>query len=167
MCCVQVSQGKSTTAVSSSPKKAASPLMKKTSSAAAEAADPLAESSSSARGAAGAGLGARPKATGGPKIYTCYMCGQGFSGSSLGIHQPKCQQKWLAEQAAKPAGEGVAETPLFAVFQHFSRLLCDHECVVCIALACITSSATRCGLQSRLPNLHQESWPQVAIQATS
>ena len=32
-------------------------------------------------------------------------CGQGFSGSSLGIHQPKCQQKWLAEQAAKPAGQ--------------------------------------------------------------
>ena len=46
------------------------------------------------------------KGSGGPKIYTCYMCGQGFSGSSLGIHQPKCQQKWLAEQAGKPAGMG-------------------------------------------------------------
>ena len=51
-------------------------------------------------------LGGGPKGGGGPKIYTCYMCGQGFSGSSLGIHQPKCQQKWLAEQAAKPAGSG-------------------------------------------------------------
>ena len=101
-----MSQGKGTTAASPSPKKAASPLVKKTSSAAAEAAvDTLAGSSSSVRGAAGAGVGGKPKATGGPKIYTCYMCGQGFSGSSLGIHQPKCQQKWLAEQAAKPAGE--------------------------------------------------------------
>ena len=108
LCChAQVSQGKSTAAASPSPKKATSPLVKKTSSAAAEAVDTLAGSSSSVRAAAGpgGGVGGKPKATGGPKIYTCYMCGQGFSGSSLGLHQPKCQQKWLAEQAAKPPGE--------------------------------------------------------------
>ena len=102
-----MSQGKATTtALSPSLEKTGSPLAKKKSDA-AEAASSLRQTSSLAGAgpSAAPGAGAKPKGPGGPKIYTCYMCGQGFSGSSLGIHQPKCQQKWLAEQAAKPAGK--------------------------------------------------------------
>lgn len=102
---LQVTQGKGTTAgdLSSSLKKTDAPAAKK--KAAAVAAD-LGDAGTSLSGTVKSkpALGGAPKGGGGPKIYTCYMCGQGFSGSSLGIHQPKCQQKWLAEQAAKPAG---------------------------------------------------------------
>lgn len=102
---MQVTQGKGTTAgdLSSSMKKTDSPAAKKKLAApAADSGD--ADSPMAAAPKPKPALGGGPKGAGGPKIYTCYMCGQGFSGSSLGIHQPKCQQKWLAEQAAKPAG---------------------------------------------------------------
>ena len=105
---MQVTQGKGTTAgdLSSSLKKSDSPAAKKKAAAPAVASvDAGMESSLVAVTVkAKSAVGGAPKASGGPKIYTCYMCGQGFSGSSLGIHQPKCQQKWLAEQSAKPAG---------------------------------------------------------------
>lgn len=103
--CVQVTQGKGTTAgdLSSSMKRSDVPAAKKKIAAApADGGD--ADSPMTASLKPKPALGGGPKGGGGPKIYTCYMCGQGFSGSSLGIHQPKCQQKWLAEQAAKPAG---------------------------------------------------------------
>lgn len=101
-----MTQGKGTTAgdLSSSLKKSDTPAAKKKAAAAAVDggdADPPMSGTAKPKPA----LGGAPKGGGGgPKIYTCYMCGQGFSGSSLGIHQPKCQQKWLAEQAGKPAG---------------------------------------------------------------
>jgi len=100
-----VTQGKGTTAgdLSTSLKKSDNPAAKKKvvtpSTDSGDADSPMAAASK-----AKSALGGAAKGGGGPKIYTCYMCGQGFSGSSLGIHQPKCQQKWLAEQAAKPAG---------------------------------------------------------------
>ena len=102
-----MTQGKGTTGgdLSSSLKKIDAPAAKKKAAAATAAADGDAESVASGTARSKPVLGGAPKGGGGPKIYTCYMCGQGFSGSSLGIHQPKCQQKWLAEQAAKPAGE--------------------------------------------------------------
>ena len=103
-----MTQGKGTTGgdLSSSLKKIDAPAAKKKAAAATAAADVGdAESVTSGTARSKPVLGGAPKGGGGPKIYTCYMCGQGFSGSSLGIHQPKCQQKWLAEQAAKPAGE--------------------------------------------------------------
>jgi len=96
-----VTQGKGTTAgnMSSSMKKTDSPAArKKLAAPAADSGD--ADSPVAAAPKPKPALGGGPKGAGGPKIYTCYMCGQGFSGSSLGIHQPKCQQKWLAEQAA-------------------------------------------------------------------
>lgn len=102
-----MTQGKGATAgdLGSSLKKTEAPATKKKAAAAAAAAD-VSDADSPLSGTAKSkpALGGAPKGGGGPKIYTCYMCGQGFSGSSLGIHQPKCQQKWLAEQAAKPAG---------------------------------------------------------------
>lgn len=103
-----MTQGKGTTAgdLSSSLKKTEVPAAKKKAVGAAEPAD-LGDVDGLMSGTAKSkpALGGAPRGGGGPKIYTCYMCGQGFSGSSLGIHQPKCQQKWLAEQAAKPAGK--------------------------------------------------------------
>lgn len=105
---LQVTQGKGSTAgdLGSSLKKTDTPAAKKKAAAAAadggDADSPMAMTGTAKPKPA---LGGAPKGGGGPKIYTCYMCGQGFSGSSLGIHQPKCQQKWLAEQAAKPAGD--------------------------------------------------------------
>lgn len=102
---LQVTQGKGATAgdLSSSLKKTDAPAAKKKAvAAAADVGDAHSPMSGTAKPKPA--LGGAPKGGGGPKIYTCYMCGQGFSGSSLGIHQPKCQQKWLAEQAAKPAG---------------------------------------------------------------
>ena len=103
-----MTQGKGTTAgdLGSSLKKSDAPAAKKKAAAAAAAAD-VGDADSPLAGTAKPkpAVGGAPKGGGGPKIYTCYMCGQGFSGSSLSIHQPKCQQKWLAEQAAKPAGK--------------------------------------------------------------
>ena len=114
-----MTQGKGTTVgdLGSSLKKSDSPATKKKAAAASagDADGPLAGTITAKPKPA---LGGAPKGSGGPKIYTCYMCGQGFSGSSLGIHQPKCQQKWLAEQAGKPAGmrcEARAHMPFTAV----------------------------------------------------
>ena len=40
-----------------------------------------------------------------PKSYVCYLCGRQFGSSSLGIHIPKCLDKWAAREAAKAPGE--------------------------------------------------------------
>ena len=105
---LQVTHGKGTTAgdLGSSLKKTDTPVAKKkAAAAAADGGDADSPTAMTGTAKPKPALGGAPKGGGGPKIYTCYMCGQGFSGSSLGIHQPKCQQKWLAEQAAKPAGD--------------------------------------------------------------
>mmetsp|Transcript_16 Transcript_16/g.48 ORF Transcript_16/g.48 Transcript_16/m.48 type:complete len:421 (-) Transcript_16:227-1489(-) len=41
---------------------------------------------------------------GGPRTYTCYLCGRGFMSKSLGIHMPQCLVKWMVEEERKPPG---------------------------------------------------------------
>lgn len=40
-----------------------------------------------------------------PVFVTCYICGRDFGSKSIGIHVPKCQQKWEAEQEKLPKKE--------------------------------------------------------------
>jgi len=40
-----------------------------------------------------------------PSFLTCYICGREFGTRSLGIHVPKCQQKWETQQEQLPKAE--------------------------------------------------------------
>ena len=40
-----------------------------------------------------------------PVFVTCYICGRDFGSKSIGIHLPKCQQKWENEQEKLPKKE--------------------------------------------------------------
>ena len=40
-----------------------------------------------------------------PVFVTCYICGRDFGSKSIGIHLPKCQQKWETEQEKLPKKE--------------------------------------------------------------
>jgi len=40
-----------------------------------------------------------------PAFVTCYICGRDFGTRSIGIHVPKCQEKWEAQQEKLPRAE--------------------------------------------------------------
>jgi len=40
-----------------------------------------------------------------PTFVTCYICGRDFGTRSIGIHVPKCQEKWEAQQEKLPSSE--------------------------------------------------------------
>jgi len=40
-----------------------------------------------------------------PVFVTCYICGRDFGTRSIGIHVPKCQEKWEAQQEKLPRAE--------------------------------------------------------------
>jgi len=40
-----------------------------------------------------------------PSFVTCYICGREFGTRSIGIHVPKCLEKWEAQQEKLPRGE--------------------------------------------------------------
>lgn len=40
-----------------------------------------------------------------PLDKICYICGRGFGTASIGIHLPKCQEKYLARMSVAPPGE--------------------------------------------------------------
>mmetsp|Transcript_4283 Transcript_4283/g.7500 ORF Transcript_4283/g.7500 Transcript_4283/m.7500 type:complete len:246 (-) Transcript_4283:113-850(-) len=46
----------------------------------------------------------RPKGRG-PKSVTCYICGRGYGTSSIGIHLPQCEKKFLEIESRKPKKE--------------------------------------------------------------
>jgi len=37
-----------------------------------------------------------------PSFVTCYICGREFGTRSIGIHVPKCKEKWEAQQEKLP-----------------------------------------------------------------
>eukprot|EP00227_Mantoniella_beaufortii_P006791 CAMPEP_0197610080 /NCGR_PEP_ID=MMETSP1326-20131121/52565_1 /TAXON_ID=1155430 /ORGANISM="Genus nov. species nov., Strain RCC2288" /LENGTH=73 /DNA_ID=CAMNT_0043178545 /DNA_START=181 /DNA_END=399 /DNA_ORIENTATION=- len=40
-----------------------------------------------------------------PRMLRCYLCGREYGSTSLPIHVPQCQQKWMQCEQAKPKGE--------------------------------------------------------------
>ena len=40
-----------------------------------------------------------------PTFVTCYICGRDFGTRSIGIHLPKCREKWEAQQEKLPKSE--------------------------------------------------------------
>lgn len=40
-----------------------------------------------------------------PKAIVCYVCGQQFGTASIGIHVPRCIDKWEKVEAKKPKRE--------------------------------------------------------------
>ena len=40
-----------------------------------------------------------------PTFVTCYICGRDFGTRSIGIHVPKCREKWEASQEKLPKAE--------------------------------------------------------------
>ncbi|KAK9848940.1 hypothetical protein WJX84_004493 [Apatococcus fuscideae] len=40
-----------------------------------------------------------------PRLLTCYLCGREFGTSSLGIHVPQCQKKWIDQESQKDPRE--------------------------------------------------------------
>ena len=38
-------------------------------------------------------------------FVTCYICGRDFGTRSIGIHVPKCREKWEAQQEKLPSSE--------------------------------------------------------------
>ena len=40
-----------------------------------------------------------------PKAIVCYICGQQYGTASIGIHVPRCRDKWEKVEAKKPANE--------------------------------------------------------------
>ena len=40
-----------------------------------------------------------------PTFVTCYICGRDFGTRSIGIHVPKCREKWEAQQEKLPSAE--------------------------------------------------------------
>ncbi|XP_041370537.1 zinc finger protein 474-like [Gigantopelta aegis] len=45
---------------------------------------------------------AKPPVNRGPKFVICYICGRQFGTSSIGIHEPKCLEKWKIENNNLP-----------------------------------------------------------------
>ncbi|XP_046358986.2 zinc finger protein 474-like [Haliotis rufescens] len=45
---------------------------------------------------------ANPPASKGPRFVLCYICGRQFGTSSVGIHEPKCLEKWKIENDKLP-----------------------------------------------------------------
>ena len=40
-----------------------------------------------------------------PKAVVCYVCGQQYGTASIGIHVPRCIDKWEKVEAQKPVRE--------------------------------------------------------------
>jgi hypothetical protein len=55
-----------------------------------------------------------------PVFVTCYICGRDFGSRSIGIHVPKCQQKWEAEQEKLPKKE---RRPLPTAPENFDKVV--------------------------------------------
>jgi len=55
-----------------------------------------------------------------PVFVTCYICGRDFGSRSIGIHVPKCKQKWEAEQEKLPKKE---RRPLPTAPENFDKVV--------------------------------------------
>jgi len=55
-----------------------------------------------------------------PVFVTCYICGRDFGSRSIGIHVPKCQQKWETEQEKLPKKE---RRPLPTAPENFDKVV--------------------------------------------
>ena len=53
----------------------------------------------------GAKKGKKPKAIREPIGLICYICGMKFGSTSLKIHIPQCEKKWIDREAQKPKRE--------------------------------------------------------------
>jgi len=55
-----------------------------------------------------------------PVFVTCYICGRDFGSRSIGIHVPKCQQKWETEQEKLPKKD---RRPLPTAPENFDKVV--------------------------------------------
>jgi len=55
-----------------------------------------------------------------PSFVTCYICGREFGTRSIGIHLPKCKQKWEAHQETLPKAE---RRPLPTAPENFDKII--------------------------------------------